>query len=346
MRILVDTSPLSSGHAGRGIGAYTRHLVAALQQRDDIELVTGSYKEQKSRSIDLVHVPYFDLFFATLPSVASPLVITIHDVIPLQFPHHYPVGFRGRWAHLRQVAKLGKAAQVVTDSETSKQRIVQYLGCPPEKISVVYLAANPMLYPASSNEVSAIKRRYNLHAPYVLYVGDINYNKNVPELIKSFRYLPNDVSLVLVGKNFREQPIPEWEAIERQLAAVGMMDRVACIPTIPPENAAELAALYSGAACYVQPSLEEGFGLPVLEALRCGTPVVASNCGAHLEIGGESAWFVDPEAEAIAGGIKAVLGLSQAEKEFVIAAGLEWEKRFTWAKVADEMVRVYTKAIA
>lgn len=343
MRILLDTSPLNSGHAGRGIGAYTRNLLAALQDKDDVDVIAEAYTHKRARDLDIVHFPYFDLFFATMPSVKEPSVVTIHDVIPLQFPAQYPIGFKGRWAHLRQVGRLGSINHIVTDSQTSKDRIVELLGVQSNKISVVYLAANPMLFPASTKEIANSKRKFNLKSPYVLYVGDINYNKNLPELIKSFRYLPNDLQLVMVGNNFYQQEIPEWEAIERQLAAVGMLDKVKLITNIPPENTAELAAVYSGAECYVQPSLEEGFGLPVLEAMRCGTPVVASNCGAHTEIAGESAWLVDPEAEAIAGGIKAVLHLSEKEREQIIRVGHAWEKEFTWDKAAEEMIRIYAR---
>src|SRR5690606_13738403 len=124
------------------------------------------------------------------------------------------------------------AKHVVTDTQTSKNKIIEYLGCPAEKISVVYLAANPMLYPASTNESASVRRKFGITAPYVLYVGDINYNKNVPELIKAFRYLPADLHLVFVGKNFKPQEIVEWEAIERQIAAVGMNDRVVFVTDI------------------------------------------------------------------------------------------------------------------
>ncbi len=345
MNILIDTSPLSSGHAGRGIGAYTRFLVSALQQRDDINVLAEPFTKNKSQRIDLVHFPFFDLFFASLPSTRVPTVVTIHDVIPLQFPAHYPVGIRGRLSHLRQASRLGRAKAIVTDSQRSKQQIVELLGCPQDKVIVVHLAANPLLFPTSTNESKSVQRKHHLSSPYVLFVGDINYNKNLPELIKAFRYLPSELQLVLLGKNFKEQDIPEWHAIERQIAAVGMVDRVRFLTDVPPENVAELSAIYSGALCYVQPSLEEGFGLPVLEAMRCGTPVVASNCGAHLEIGGESAWFVDPDAESIAGGIKAVSNLSTTERNKVIDAGQKWEKQFTWENVADNMIRVYTKVL-
>ncbi len=345
MNILIDTSPLTSGHAARGIGAYTRFLVSALQQRGDITVLAEPFTKRKNRQADVVHFPFFDLFFASLPSTRLPTVVTIHDVIPLQFPAQYPVGFKGRFAHLRQLNKLGGIKLIVTDSQTSKDNIVDLLGVPAEKIVVVHLAANPLLFPTSSNESNSVKRKHGLRSPYILFVGDINYNKNLPELIKAFRYLPSELQLVLLGKNFKEQDIPEWQAIERQIAAVGMVDRVRFLTNIPSENVAELSAVYSGAECYVQPSLEEGFGLPVLEAMRCGTPVVASNCGAHLEIGGESTWFVDPEAESIAGGVKAVLSLSATERETVIAAGRQWEKRFSWENVAESMIRVYTKAL-
>ncbi len=246
MNILIDTSPLTSGHAARGIGAYTRFLVSALQQRGDITVLAEPFTKRKNRQADVVHFPFFDLFFASLPSTRLPTVVTIHDVIPLQFPAQYPVGFKGRFAHLRQLNKLGGVKLIVTDSQTSKDNIVDLLGVPAEKIVVVHLAANPLLFPTSSNESNSIKRKYHIKSPYILFVGDINYNKNLPELIKAFRYLPSELQLVLLGKNFKEQDIPEWQAIERQIAAVGMVDRVRFLTNIPSENVAELSAVYSG----------------------------------------------------------------------------------------------------
>jgi glycosyltransferase involved in cell wall biosynthesis len=346
MNILVDTSALDSGHAIRGIGTYTRLLVEYLEKRDDITVQRSGVENAGEFKTDLIHYPYFDLFFSTLPFIKNkPTVVTIHDVIPLKFPKYYRAGIKGKARFLKQKAALTGVKAIITDSEASKKDIVKHLSVPPQKVHVVYLAANPELKKTSDSDINRVRREYKLPKNYVLYVGDINYNKNIPQLIKAIRYLPKTIKLVAVGKNFQKQDIPEWQWIETQLALSDVEDRVTFIPSIQSIDTTDLAAIYSGAVCYVQPSLYEGFGLPVLEALQCKTPVVSTNTSSLPEVGGSHVIYTETDAMNIASGIEEVLNWSQNKREKIIREGYIWSQTFNWEKTAQETIAVYKKVL-
>lgn len=344
MKVLIDTSPLSSEHAVRGVGMYTRFLSEALERHKGIEVFRSGLDQTVPRA-DVIHYPFFDLFFPTLPFLKRrPTVVTIHDVIPLIFPAAYPPGKRGTLAHTRQKMSLKTVAAVITDSNASKNDIVQHLGVPEEKVHVVYLAANPFLTPITGQALRSARRRLKLPARYILYVGDINYNKNLPQLIKALKFLPDDVKLVCVGKNFVPQEIPEWQAIEAQVALSNVEERVVFRSDILSDDYASLSALYSAALCYVQPSLYEGFGLPVLEAMRCKTPVVATRNSSLTEIGGSVVEFVETDAEDMAKGIRNVLSLSAVKRKALVTKAAQWQESFTWDTTAKETIAVYERA--
>lgn len=341
MRILINVKPLSSGHAIRGVGMYTRFLTETLEQQAGIEVFRSGLTANPGK-IDVVHYPFFDLFFSTLPILRlSKTVVTIHDVIPLLFPEHYPVGKRGKLAFASQKLALKTVSAVITDSEASKQDIITHLNVPEAKIFVVPLAANPYLKSVSDKELKSARRKLKLPKKYILYVGDINYNKNVPQLIKALKYLPKDVKLVCLGKNFVEQDIPEWKAIEAQLALSDVTDRVKFLTEVLSDDYDSLSAIYSGAEVYVQPSLYEGFGLPVLEAMRCKTPVVSTNNSSLAEIGGQVVEFAGEEAKELAKGISKVLDLSVTKRKAMVTKASTWEQQYSWQKTAKKTIKVY-----
>ncbi|OGJ37784.1 MAG: hypothetical protein A2383_01710 [Candidatus Pacebacteria bacterium RIFOXYB1_FULL_39_46] len=341
MKVLINVQPLSSGHAIRGVGMYTRFLSEALEKQPGIELYRSSLV-QRPKKIDIVHYPFFDLFFPTLPLAKfSKTIVTIHDVIPLLFPKEYPVGKRGWLAFAHQKLALKTVAKVITDSQASQQDIATHLGVPLGKIAVVPLAANPFLQPLPASKLKTAKRKLKLPEKYILYVGDINYNKNIPQLIKALKYLPENIKLVCVGKHFFPQDIPEWQAIEAQIALSNVAKRVLFKPDILSDDYQTLSAIYSAAAVYVQPSLSEGFGLPVLEAMRCKTPVVATGNSSLLEVGGKVTLFAEATAEALAENIEMILNLTQAKRRAWVKKAADWEQQFTWEKTAEETMRVY-----
>ncbi len=334
LRVNIDTSPLKNENAHRGVGTYTKFLIEELKTIPDIEIT--------SAKADIVHYPFFDLFFSTLPLIKkTKTIVTIHDVIPLIFPKEYRPGKKGFLSFLKQKIALKSVQVIITDSNSSKNDIVKYLGVKPEKVQVVYLAPNPHLQPVSQTGIAKTLKEFNLPSDYILYVGDINYNKNIPQLIKTLKFLPDHVHLVCVGKNFRQQEIPEWKRIELQLALSDVTDRVHFITNLGATAENDLAALYQGSVCYVQPSLYEGFGLPVTEAMQCETPVVCTQNSSLIEVAGDAAIFTQADAESIAEGIKKVLRFTAAERKETISKGKEWVKQFSWTRTAHETAILY-----
>jgi glycosyltransferase involved in cell wall biosynthesis len=348
IKVLIDTSPLENAHADRGVGAYTRYLSQALEKIDQLEVKRSTeLKKQEKFKLDIVHYPFFDLFFPTLPLVkTTKTVVTIHDVIPLVFPEHYQPGVRGTINLRRQKLALKNVNKIITDSQASAQDIEKYLNVAASKIKVVHLAGNPEIKQQPQEEVEKVRRKYSLPKNYLLYVGDINYNKNIPQLIKALKFLPARISLVLLGSNFKEQDIAEWQWIETQIAMSDVEDRVEFISEVKKGDDQTLSAIYSGAVSYVQPSLYEGFGLPVLEAMQCKTPVIAANNSSLIEVCGGHASMVEPTAEAMVEAVKQVLAWSDEEREELVEQALQWAQSFSWEKTAAETAEIYQEILS
>ncbi|MFZ1721812.1 MAG: glycosyltransferase family 1 protein [Microgenomates group bacterium] len=348
MRVLLDTSPINTEHGIRGIGVYTRTLAEALENLEGVEVIRSAALQKNSKPIvDLIHYPFFDFFFTTLPLFRrAPTIVTIHDVIPLKYPKNYPAGIKGSIRSKIQQFNIKTVQAIITDSRHSKNDILKYFQIPSEKIHVVQLAANPTIQRPTNKEIQNVLDKYQLPEKYVLYVGDINFNKNIPQLIKSIRYLPSDIHLVCLGKNFREQEIHEWEVIEQQIALSDVRERVHFMPSILSEATIELSAIYSGAQAYIQPSIDEGFGLPILEAMICKTPVVCTELGSLPEVAGVYAFYSsDSSAEALSEATKrAISQTKKARSEFVEDA-FKWANQFSWQKTALDTRAVYEKVI-
>lgn len=348
IKVLIDTSPLTTKSAIRGIGVYTRLLTKNLKKLDQLEVRQSTQLEQASDfKPDLIHYPYFDLFFDTLPLIKTQkTVVTIHDVIPLLFLDQYKPGVRGMMKLKKQKMALRNVDAVVTDSHASKKDISQHLPVASDKIHVTYLAGNPAIEQVGPRAVGEVKKQYQLPDDYVLYVGDINYNKNIPQLIKSLKYLPEKLHLVLLGKSFKAQDIPEWQWIETQIAMSDVRDRVIFLPEITGDADQELSAIYTGARAYIQPSLYEGFGLPVLEAMQAKTPVVVARNSSLIEVGGNYAQFAKPEAEALASAVNHFLEMETEKRQNWVDEAYKWSQSFSWQKNAEETVKVYQQVLA
>jgi len=219
-----------------------------------------------------------------------PVVLTIHDLYFINYPgRHRPV----YEAIVSRAARLyaGRAAAIVSDSEYSKRAIVERLGVSAAKVSVIPVALGHEFKPASLT--AAARARYGLTSPYILYVGNFNPHKNIPRLIRAFGLLPGPVrshhSLVLAGGYGDGRP-----ELARLAESLGLTDRVVFSGRV---DDADLPALYSEAAVYVTPSLEEGFGSTVLEAMACGAPVISSNRAALPEVVGDAGLLFDAEQE-------------------------------------------------
>ena len=324
--------------AARGVGRYAAWLQEACQEVNTVKIV------DKKSAAQVIHYTFFDLYKNTLRPVKKnqKLVVTVHDLIPLLFPKDYPVGWRGRINLWRQKSQLKKAAAIVADSQATKDDLVTKFKLPAQKITVVYLAANPKLQAAGAEQIAQIKKSYALPDRYLLYVGDINFNKNLAQLIKALKFLPSEIHLVMVGKNFVPSDIPEWIILQEQMDLSEVKDRVKFLSSVTLDS--ELSALYSGAVAYVQPSYYEGFGLPLLEAMRCRTPVICQRNSSLSEVGGEHVIYSDSlRAEDFAAAVLKVLDLTAGQREQMINKAEVWQQEFTWARTARTMAQIYEK---
>ncbi len=343
MRVAIDSGPLVSGHKVRGIGVHTKELIEAIKKLKDenIKIETVDFSKADLSRYDIVHYQNFNPFFFSIPfnKPAKKVVLTIHDLIPLIYPKHYPGGLKGTLRFWIQKFLIQNVDAVITISETSKKDICRFLSVHPDKVHVIYLAPRKIFRQITDDGLlSSVKRKYNLPEKFVLYVGDVNYNKNIPTLTKACRIAK--MPLIICGKQALE--IDAKELNHPELAHLRGIDfsgvlRLGFVPDT------DLVAIYNLASLYCQPSLYEGFGLPVLEAFACETAVVASKTQALVEIGEAGALFANPnDAKDFA---EKMLKLVKDEelREELINTGKVIVKNYSWEKTARETLNVYKK---
>jgi glycosyltransferase involved in cell wall biosynthesis len=333
-------------------------LLAGLPNARLVELATVSSNENLSKlwfeqiafpracraaRVDLAHAPYFAS--ALLPQ--RPTVVTVHDLIPLLLPA-YRGDARVR-AYMRLVSCAARrAALILTDSEASRRDILRLLRAPAERVRVIYLAAEAHFRPAEHVQlVSALKRKHALPECFLLYLGGFDQRKNIAFLLRAFaealKAFPADQTrprLVLAGQLPREDsdfaPDPR-----RMIREWGLEGSVQCIGRVSEEDK---PLLYAAAEWFVFPSLYEGFGLPVLEAMSCGAPVIVSSTSSLPEIVGEGGILADPtDVEAWAEAL--VRGWSQPERRAALRErALKQAAQFSWTKAALETRHAYQQA--
>lgn len=238
-----------------------------------------------------------------------PVVLTIHDLFFLDYPGRRRPLYRALMIRLARLYAR-RAAAIIADSEYSRRSIVERLGVSPARVTVIPVALGAEFRPTPLT--AAVRARYAIPSAYVLYVGNFRPHKNLPRLIRAYADLPEplrtDHCLVLAGGD--RQHGPALSALAQHL---GLTDRVLFPGRIAD---ADLPALYSGAALFILPSLEEGFGLPALEAMACGAPVAAANRAALPEVVGQAALLFDPEDKAaIAGAMERVLSRAELRED-------------------------------
>lgn len=267
----------------------------------------------------------------------TPLVMTVHDLAPLRRPELLPHA-RSRWYWGRWVLVTARrAAAVIVPSEATRRDLVA-AGVAPERVTVIPLA--PALDPAEAPGAEAdraVLERHALPRRYLLYVGTIDRRKDYGSLLGALRALDADLGLVVVGTL-----IAGRTDFERRVAQDGLRERVRILGYVPD---AELGALYRGAEALVYPSFYEGFGLPVLEAMACGTPVVTYRATALPEVAGDASLLVDPpwSAERLATAIRRVLE-DDALRETLRARGRARAAAFDWGRAARLTAQVYARA--
>lgn len=351
MKIAINTLPLSTEHRMRGTGVYTKNLIDALQKYEKGHSYSFFTRvEDIPKKTDVVHYPFFDPFFLTLPFFKQyPTVVTVHDLIPLVFPGKFPAGVRGRLKWQIQRLSLMGAAAILTDSHCSKSDIARLTGKQDEKIHVVPLAPSPKYKHVT--EVSALKAmrtRYKIPEEYVLYVGDVNWNKNVTGLLQAWKLVhtripkSRECKLVLAGSAFSNTELRETRDILQLIGSLGIGKSIVRPGFIKDED---MSALYSGATCLVLPSWYEGFGFPVLEAMVCGVPVIATRGGSVPEIIGPAKSIDPASASGMASAIRETLALSPSARKLLVKQEIEWARQFTWRRVARETAGVYEKLV-
>lgn len=344
MKIAFCVSPLLNNHSTRGIGFYTKNLLEHLKKIPKLHIQEFS-DISEIEDADVIHYPHFDLFQRTL-SIKNkiPTVVTIHDVIPLEFPDHYPAGIKGSVNKFLQKKSLKRVAAVITDSQYSKKSITKYLGVSENKIFSISLA--PVGYFQKiddKHKLEKIKNKYNLPAKFALFTGNVNWNKNLLNLSKAS--VKADIDLVLIGKSFEERnnlDHPELKSFKEFLKTFSSNSKIHILGFVTDED---LVAITNLADVQLLPSLAEGFGLPILEAQICGTPVITSNISSMPEVAGRGALMVDPTSvEDISRAITRIIN-NQEIREELINEGFKNIKRFSWEKTAQETNEVYDKVL-
>ncbi len=286
-------------------------------------------------------LPGATLYHATehllMPLRNLPTVLTVHDLIFELFPRfHKPLNYW--YLHWTMPLYCRRADRIIAVSQATRRDLTQHYGVAPERITVVYEAAAPHFRPASPQAIAALRARYALPDRFLLHVGTIEPRKNLERLLDALALLRRqgqDVYLVLAGgKGWL------YEGFFRKLERFPHREAVRWLGYVPDEA---LPALYSAATLCVVPSLYEGFGLPVLEAMACGTPVVCSRSGSLPEVGGAAARYFDPnDVEAMAAAIGAVWQDGDAQAA-MREQGLAQAARFSWERAAEETMAVYRR---
>jgi glycosyltransferase involved in cell wall biosynthesis len=372
MTIYVDVS--AAVHQRAGLGQYAASLTQALLPRlshrlalfynrekgitvpaglEHVPARTVSFSYKSWRMLvwmgQLAHIPFnrlipnAALFHATehlvLPVKNVPTVLTVHDLIFRNFPeHHKPLN---RW-YLNMTMPLycRRADHIIAVSESTRHDIIAAYHVPPEKVSVIYEAANPRFQPQLHATVEAMRTRYHLPVEYLLYVGTIEPRKNLTRLLRVWEplYQAKEVPpLVIVGKR-------GWLSGDffTRLENSPARDGVLLTGYI---QDCDLPTIYGGATALVFPSLCEGFGLPPLEAMACGAPVVCSNTSSLPEVVGEAALTFDPTDDAaIEQALRRIVKDKELQAE-LHELGVQRAAGFSWGRAAQETVGVYRKLL-
>lgn len=362
-------------HSKAGIGRYARSLATALVKREGGRIalfyngaayshppaglegvpartVRAGYKPWRM-AVWLGHlvgvrfnrlVPGAALFHATehlLPPLKGvPTVLTVHDMIFKLFPEHQK---RLNYWYLNATMPLycRRATAIVTVSEWSKRDIVAQYGLDPARVHVIYEAAAPEFRPVALDDLDRVRRRYSLPDCYAVHVGTIEPRKNLTRLVEALQRLRAvglAIPLVVVGRK-------GWlyDAFFRRLEQLDVSDAVLFPGYV---DDADLPAVYGAATLSVTPSLYEGAGLPVLEAMACGTPVVCSSTSSLPEMGGAAARYFDPlDVEAMADAIQAVWTGPDLRAD-LRQRGLAQVAQFSWDRAARETLALYDRLLA
>lgn len=295
-------------------------------------------RQAERRGVDVVHGP---AFLIPTGKTRAAKVVTVHDLVAFAYPETIPWKYAlyMRWL-IRRVVRA--ATRVIADSDSARADLARILRADVQRVDVVPLGVHARFRPQAPADAERVARRLGVQSPYLLFVGNLEPRKNLPGLVEAFRRVRQrheaPLRLVVSGKvAWKSGPLLE------ALAAPDLADVVQTTGYVDPDD---LPALYGGAAAFVFPSFWEGFGLPVLEAMACGTPVVVSRVAALPEVAGDAAEWVDPGSpESIAQGIVEVIS-NPARRAELVARGIERARAFPWERTARETLATYERACA
>lgn len=356
MKIALDTRPMKI--KGNGIGVYTRNIYDRLKNKTDNEYtfidgpidITHSLKDKikfywwnqiklpfnlKNKGIDIFHatkeleIPFFK---------PCKYITTIHDTIPYIFREQY-FSSKLRWFlfyRLKLWIAVKNSDIIITDSIYSKNDIIKYFKVDPKIVKVVYLSADDKFKICEKSEVLMVKEKFGI-APndkYVLGIGGSEFRKNVVTLINSFKEFKKtdsqNIKLVIIGKQWKDS---EFYGKDDDIIYTGFVE----------DN--ELVALYNGAHVFVYPSLYEGFGLPPLEAMACGTPVITSNTTSLPEIVGDAALLVNPESTIDISDALTKIFKEDSFRSSLIEKGFSRLKLYSLDRTVSEVQEIYKEVL-
>jgi glycosyltransferase involved in cell wall biosynthesis len=275
----------------------------------------------------------FDLCYSPTHhcSLFIPQIITILDLIGLNFPHQHRL--QHYYYKLFLPMAVSKAKSVITISEATKADVVKFMQCPEEKVRVITCGYDKGLYRETREATTLVQRKYNL-GEYIMTVGATYPHKNLERLIESYSHLPGEMKdrykLVVVGG------MNDYgKSVQRIAMEKGIHDNIVFLGYV---DSADLPLLYGAAVAMVYPSLYEGFGLPPLEAMACGCPVIVSQTSSLPEVGGDATYYVDPyDVESITHGLEEVLS-SRTLRDELKHRGLARSKLFSWDEAARQLL--------
>lgn len=366
MRIGIDAR--LSYHQPAGISRYTLHLLRAIAElNNEDEFVVFQHRKQPEpliqqtnfqrstlyapvhRSLEQLMLPLellpygLDLVHSTdfIPPLYSPIpsVITVHDLAFLHWPHFLTKDSAAYYGQIDRAVR--RARHIIVPSQSTKQDLIGILGTPDSKVSIIYEAPNPNFQPLPLQATrEAVTKRFAIPESYIFFISTIEPRKNVDGLLKAFRYLldhynADETGLVLAGSHgwlYEEtMELVKKLKLEKQTYFLGRV------------SDEELHQLYVGARCHVHPAHYEGFGLPPLEAMACGTPTIVSNVSSLPEVVSDAALLVDPnDAEEIAVAMHRLL-TDQTLYDELRDKGLKRAGCFSWELAARSTMDVYRR---
>lgn len=286
----------------------------------------------KSCNLDLIHNP------AQIPTIfkfKQKNVVTVHDIITLIYPEKHP--FKRQLLYKFLLPRtLKNADKIITVSEHTKNDLIKYFHISGEKIKVIHNGVSQKFKPLNDTQISEVKNKYNLDFPFILYVGTLEPRKNIPALIQAFKLLDKQNlphKLVIAGKKGWK-----YREIFEMIEELNLSEDVVFTGYVPDND---LPALYNASDLFVYPSIYEGFGLPPLEAMACGTPVITSDTSSLPEVVGNAGITIDPKDVNLLSTMMYEVLTNDSLKQEMINKGLNRAKLFSWELCAVETLKLY-----